>query len=89
LKGERDGFAGFERGREIWGWGRPWKTVGRRKETVGRRIRENLDLIVCGRIYGFICKMLRWHFLIGGCKTGFYISSLLNSISRRKCIYKI
>jgi hypothetical protein len=33
--------------------------VGRRKETVGRRIRENLDLIVCGRIYGFICKMLR------------------------------
>ena len=30
--------------------------MGRRKETVGRRIRENLDLIVCGKIYGFICK---------------------------------
>jgi hypothetical protein len=53
------------------GWGRPWKTVGRRN-------RENLDVIVCDRIYGFICKMLTWHFLIGGYKTGFYTSSLLN-----------
>ena len=47
---------------------------------VERRNRENLDLIVCGRIYGFICKMLTWHFLIERCKTGFYTRFLLNLI---------
>ena len=47
-----------------------WEIVGRRKEMVKRRKREKLDLIVCGRIYGFICKMLTCHFQIGGCKTG-------------------
>ena len=44
------------------GWGRPWQTVRRRK-------REEIDLIVCGWVYGFICKMFMWHPQIGGCKT--------------------
>jgi hypothetical protein len=40
---ERNEFVGLERGREgreIWGWGRPWKTVGRRKETVEKEMEK-------------------------------------------------
>ena len=62
---ERDWLFGFERerkrGKRDLGVGRPWETVGRRKE-------RKLDLIVCDRVYGFICKMLMWHYRIGGCK---------------------
>jgi hypothetical protein len=50
-------------------------------EDGGKRNGENLDLITCGRIYGFIYKMLTCHFLIGVCKIGFYTSFLLNLIS--------
>ena len=38
---------------------------GKKKGDNGKRNGENLDLIVYGRIYGFICKMLTSHFLIG------------------------
>ena len=51
---ERDGLWVLRErkgGNRDLGWGQPWKTVGRRNS-------ENLVLIVCGRIYGFICKML-------------------------------
>ena len=62
---ERDWLFGFERerkrGKRDLGVGRPWETVGKRKE-------RKLDLIVCDRVYGFICKMLMWHYRIGGCK---------------------
>jgi hypothetical protein len=54
---------------------------GKKKGDSGKRNGENLDLIVYGRIYGFICKMLTSHFLIGVCKIRFYTSSLLNLIS--------
>jgi hypothetical protein len=50
-----------KRGKRDLGVGRPWETVGRRKE-------RKLDLIVCDRVYAFICKMLMWHYRIGGCK---------------------
>ena len=64
---EREREIGFlvlrerKRGKRDLGVGRPWETVGRRKE-------RKLDLIVCDRVYGFICKMLMWHYRIGGCK---------------------
>ncbi len=37
---------------------------GKKKGDSGKRNGENLDLIVYGRIYDFICKMLTSHFLI-------------------------
>ena len=46
---------------------------GKNKGDGGKRNGENLDLIVCGRIYGFICKILTCHFLIE-----VYTSFLLN-----------
>jgi hypothetical protein len=48
---------------------RPWETVGRRKER---------NLIVCGKVYGFICKILRWHYWIGGVLHAVFIEFKLN-----------
>ena len=75
---ERDGFMGLERERK-----RGKRDLGVRvaMEDGGKRNEENLDLITCGRIYGFIYKMLTCYFLIGVCKIGFYTSFLLNLIS--------
>ena len=70
-----------ERKRDL-GVGAAIEDGGKKKGDSGKRYGENLDLIVCGTIYSFICKMLTWHFLIGGCKTRFYTSSLLNLILR-------
>ena len=53
---------------------------------MGRR--KDLDLIVCGKIYDFICKMLTYHFFTGVCKTGFYTNSLLNLISKVKSFHQ-
>jgi hypothetical protein len=81
---KRDGFVGFDREKEReerFGGEGGMEDCGKKKEDGGKRNGANLDLIVYGRIYGFICKMFTWHFLIGGCKTGFYTSSLLNLIS--------
>ena len=72
---KRDGFVGFEGEEErFWGEGQPWMTVK-------KIFQKNWILIVCVWVYCFICKMLTWHFPIGGCKTQFYTSSLLNLIS--------
>jgi hypothetical protein len=43
---------------------------------VGRRKERNL--IVCGKVYGFICKILRWHYWIGGVLHAVFIEFKLN-----------
>ena len=62
--GERDGFVGFEREEEReerFGVG-----AAMRDSEEKRRRREKLDWIECGNVYGFNCKILMWHFQIGG-----------------------
>ena len=73
-----------KRGKRDLGVGAAMEDGGKKKGDGGKRNGENLDLIVCGKIYGFICKMLTCHFLIEVCKTGFYTSSLLILISFSK-----
>ncbi len=48
----------------------------------GRRWEEEkreLDLIVYSRVYGFICKILMWHYQIGKCKTKILHAILIES----------
>ena len=47
-----------ERGKRDLGVEAAIEDCGKKKGDGGKRNGENLDLIVCGRIYGFICKML-------------------------------
>ena len=74
---ERYGFVGFEKEEE-------------RKERFGGGVdmvegenEKNWILIVCGKIYCFICKILMWHVWIGGCIMRFYTCYLLNLIWNR------
>ena len=47
-----------KRGKRDLGVGAAMEDGGKKKGDGWKRNGENLDLIVCGKIYGFICKML-------------------------------